>query len=282
MRNFFLFLLKEHFFFLFFILEVFSFVLIIQNNYYQKSVFINSSNEFTGGVFKTFNDISQYFSLKDANRKLSEENARLMNEAKKYYFKSNNNVFSQIDTLFHNDTLYVQQYEFVSAKVINNSINKRNNYLTINKGSNNGITKDMGVITSDGIVGIVMDVSPHFSSILSVLHKDSKISAKVKKNGHLGTVIWKGGAYRTAELIDIPTHVKPSIGDTIITSGNSTSFPEGINIGTILSYKIEKGDNFYNISIKLSTDFNNISYAYVIKNIMKGELDKINKNEIND
>ena len=281
MRNFFLFLLREHFFFLFFVLEIISFILIIQNNYYQKSVFINSSNELAGNVFSTFNNISQYFSLKDENKRLSKENAKLLNEAKKFYIINNNNIFQHYDTIFHDDTLYSQQYEFISAKVINSSVNKRNNYLTISKGYKSGITKDMGVITSNGIVGIVMDVSPNFSTIISILHKDSKISAKIKKNGHLGTVIWNGGDYCMAQLIDVPTHVKLTIGDTIISSGNSTSFPEGILIGTILNYKIEKGDNFYSISIKLSTDFNNISYAYIIKNIMKDELDKIKK-RIND
>jgi len=163
-----------------------------------------------------------------------------------------------------------------------NTTNKRNNYLTLNKGSNQGIAKDMGVITSTGIVGIVKEVSANFSSVISVLHKETKISAKVKKNGHLGTVIWTGGDYSNGELIDIPTHVKPVIGDTIITSGYSTSFPEGIMIGTISDFKIVKGDNFYTITIKFSTDFNNISYAYVIRNIMKDELDKLNKNQTDD
>lgn len=272
MRIFFLFLWHRHFFFLFLILEVISFILIVQNNYYQRSGFINSTNKFSGNILTTFNNISQYFSLKDANRKLSKENARLLSESKKFYMKTDDHMF------YYNDTLYRQQYEFINTKVINNSTNKRNNYITLNKGSRQGITKDMGVITSTGIVGIVKEVSSDFSSVISVLHKDMKISAKMKKNGHIGTVIWKGGDYRYGELIDIPTHVKPTLGDTIITSGYSSMFPEGVMIGTISDYKIEKGDNFYSIVIKFSTDFNSISYAYVVRNIMKGELDKLNKN----
>ena len=272
MKNFFLFLWRRHFFFLFLILEVISFILIVQNNHYQRSGFINSTNKFSGNILATFNNISQYFSLKDANRKLSEENARLLSESKKFYMKTDDHIF------YHNDTLYRQQYEFISAKVINNSTNKRNNYITLNKGSRHGITKDMGAITSTGIVGIVKEVSSDFSSVISVLHKDMKISAKMKKSGHIGTVIWKGGYYRYGELIDIPTHVKPTPGDTIITSGYSSMFPEGVMIGTISDYKIVKGDNFYSINIKFSTDFNSISYAYVVRNIMKGELDKLNKN----
>jgi rod shape-determining protein MreC len=276
MRNLFDFLVRQYFFFLFLILEVICFVLIVQNNYYQQSSFINSSSEITGNILTTFNNISQYFSLTDANRKLSEENARLLTESKKYYLKTDNRIFT------YNDTLYRQQYQYISAKVVKNTTNKRNNYLTLNKGSNQGITRDMGVITSTGIVGIVKEVSENFSSVISVLHKESKISAKVKKNGHLGTVVWGGGDCSYGELIDIPTHVKPVIGDTIITSGYSTSFPEGILIGTISDYKIVKGDNFYTITIKFTTDFNNISYAYVVRNIMKDELDKLNKNQTGD
>jgi rod shape-determining protein MreC len=276
MRNFFQFLLRQHFFFIFLLLEVISFLLLVQNNLYQRSGFVNSTNTFTGNILTSINNVSQYFSLKDANRKLAEENVRLLNESKKYYMKTNEQVF------LYQDTLYRQQYEFISAKVIGNTTNKRNNYLTLNKGSRQGIQKDMGVVTSNGIVGIVKEVSPNFSSVISVLHKDTKISAKVKKNGHLGTVNWSGGDYRYGELVDIPTHVKPTIGDTIITSGYSSSFPEGIMIGTISDFRIEKGDNFYTITIKFSTDFNNISYAHVIRNIMKDELNKLNKDSQND
>jgi rod shape-determining protein MreC len=260
-------------FFLFLILEVISLILIVQNNQYQKSSFINTTNEISGNILTSFNNISQYFSLKEANRKLSEENARLLSESKKYFMKTEDRIF------YYNDTLYRQQYQFVSAKVIRNSTNKRNNFLTLNKGSNQGVEVGMGVITSTGIVGIVKEVSYNFSSVISVLNKEIKVSAKMKKNGHIGTVIWEGGDYQHGKLIDVPTHVKPAIGDTIISSGFSTSFPEGILIGTISDFKIEKGDNFYTITIKFSTDYNSISYAYVIRNIMKNELDKLEKNQ---
>ncbi|MFH0867086.1 MAG: rod shape-determining protein MreC [Bacteroidota bacterium] len=271
MRNFFLFLWRQYFFFLFLLLEIISFLLIVQNNYYQRSGFINSTSEFSGGILTVFNNISQYFSLKDANKKLSEENACLLSESKKFYMKTDNKIFT------YNDTLYRQQYDFISTKIIRNSTNKRNNYLTLNKGSRHGITKDMGVVTSTGIIGIVNNVSENFSSVLSVLHKDFKLSAKLKNNEQLGTVTWDGGNYRYGKLIDIPTHVKPKIGDTIVTSGYSTSFPEGILIGTVTDIKEEKGDNFYTLIVFFSTDFNNISYAYVIRNILKTEQDKLEK-----
>lgn len=271
MRNFFVFLWKQYFFFLFLILEVVSIILVVQNNYYQKTAFINSTNSFGGSIIGTFNDISEYFSLREANKKLAEENARLLSDSKKWFLQTDRKIF------FKNDTLYRQQYEFISAKVIKNTTSKRNNYLILNKGSNHGIIKDMGVITSNGIVGIVKDVSPNFCSVISVLHKESKISAKVKKYGQIGTVVWNGGNYRFGNLIDIPTHIKPTLGDTIITSGYSTSFPEGILIGTISDYKIEKGDNFYTITIRFSTDFNSIDHANLVRNLMKDEIEQLEK-----
>ena len=276
MKNFFAFLIRQYFFFLFLILEVITIIIIVQNNYYQRAAFFNATNDITGKFLSTINSVSQYFSLTDANRKLSEENARLLSESKKYMMKIDNKIYH------YYDTAYAQQYEFMSAKVIRNSTNKRNNYLTLDKGSKQGITKDMGVITSTGIVGIIKEVSANYSSVISLLHKDTRISAKIKKNGHVGTVIWGGGNYQYGELIDIPTHVKPFVGDTIITSGYSTSFPEGILVGTISSFKMEKGNNFYSITIKFSTDFNSISYAYVVRNIMKNELNKLHKDRPDD
>ncbi|HPS46031.1 MAG TPA: rod shape-determining protein MreC [Bacteroidales bacterium] len=276
MRNFFNFLIRQYFFFLFLILEIISFVLIVQYNYYQKSSFINTTNNISGGILSSFHSISEYFSLRETNQKLAEENARLLSEAAKFYLKT--------DTLTHfqKDTIYNRQFVFTTAKVLSNSTNRRNNYLTLNKGSKHGISIDMGVISSNGIVGIVKEVSSHFSSVISVLNKETKISAKIRKNGQIGTVIWEGGNYRYGHLIDIPTHIKPLIGDTIITSGFSNSFPEGILIGTISDFKIEKGDNFYTITIKFLNDFNSISYVNVIKNLMKPELDELTKNNKND
>lgn len=269
MKNFFLFLWRQYFFFLFLILEIVSFVLVVQNNYYQRSGFINSTNEFSGGILSLFNNVSQYFSLKETNMDLAEENARLLNVSNKFLLKTDDSIFTR------NDTLYRQQYEFVSAKIIKNSTNKRSNYITLNKGSKHGIKVDMGVITSTGIVGIVNAVSENFSSVISILHKDFKISAKLKNNEQLGTVTWGGSNYRYGKLVDIPTHVKPEVGDTVVTSGYSTSFPQGIMIGTVTEMNVEKGDNFYTLTILFSTDFNNISYAYVIRNILKEEQDNL-------
>ena len=140
----------------------------------------------------------------------------------------------------------------------------------------------MGVISSRGIVGIVKDVSDNFSSVISVLHKDSKISAKIKKYGDVGSVLWNGYNYRRASLIDIPTHVPITRGDTIITSGFSSVFPEGIVIGKIIDHRIESGNTFYTITIEFSEDFNKLSYVYIIKNFFKNEQNDLEKKTQNE
>ena len=276
MRNLLIFLWKRNLFFLFLLLEVISFTLFIENSYYQKAAFINSSSSISGSIYQIQNNIAEYFSLKVVNTTLANENAHLRSLSTDNYLKINNTVFTK------NDTTYKLQYQYVSAKVINNSTNKRNNYLTLNIGKNQGITKDMGVISSRGIVGIVKDVSDNFSSVISVLHKDSKISAKIKKYGDVGSVLWNGYNYRRASLIDIPTHVPITRGDTIITSGFSSVFPEGIVIGKIIDHRIESGNSFYTITIEFSENFNNLSYVYVIKNFFKNEQNELEKKTQNE
>jgi rod shape-determining protein MreC len=270
------FLIKNANFFLFLVLEFFAFFYIVKSNYYQQSVFINSANAISGGIYKTQSNITDYFSLKTINKMLAEENARLRNSQKSSFSATNNKTF------VINDTLFKQQYEFTEATIISNTYNRINNYLTLNKGYNQGIRKEMGVITSQGVVGIIKDVSPNFSTVTSVLHSKSKISAKIKKNNYIGTVVWEGGDFRTATLKDIPTHVKILSGDTIETSGYSMIFPGGIPIGTIYLYNVNKGNDFYDIKIRLITEFNKISNVYVVKSLMKEELDSLNIKSQND
>jgi rod shape-determining protein MreC len=269
MQPLFRFFLKYYNTFLFFFLEVIAFILIVNTNYYQQSVFFTTSNSVSGSIYKAYSNITEYLSLKTVNKILAEENAQLLNKQKTSYIKTDNKIF------IINDTLYQQQYSYVSAKVISNSINRVNNYLTLNKGIRHGIKKNMGVITSKGIVGIVKDVSENFCTVYSMLHSKSKISAKLKKGNNVGTILWNGNDYKVVTMKDVPTHVKVSIGDTVISSGYSLMFPEGIAIGSVYSYDINKGKDFYEIKVKLFNDFNNISYVYIVKNLMKEELNEL-------
>lgn len=257
-------------------MEFFAFFYIIKSNYYQQSVFINSANAFTGGIYTVQSNLTDYLALKTVNNRLAEENARLRNNQRSAFLSTNNKTFV-VD-----DTLYQQQYEYTEARVVANTTNKINNYITLNKGYNHGIRKEMGVITSLGVAGIIKDVSANFCTVTSVLHSKSKISAKIKKNNYIGTLVWEGGDYRLANLKDIPTHVKIASGDTIVTSGYSLIFPGGLMIGTVYFYDSGKNNDFYNIKIRLSTDFNKISYVYIVKSLMKPELEELKIKTQND
>ena len=180
------------------------------------------------------------------------------------------------------DTVHKQQYTFVTAKVINNSVNRRNNYLTLNKGGLQGIKPEMGVVCAEGIVGIIKDTSGHFSSVLSLLHKDARISAKVKKSGYIGSLVWDGYDFRHATLKDIALHVKLTRGDSIVTSSFSSIFPEGIMIGTVEDIETKEGDKFYSITVKLSTDFSNLSSVYIVENMLKGEQQSLEEKQTDD
>lgn len=269
MQPLFRFLLKYFNTFLFLLLESIAIILIVNNNYYQKSMFINASNSFSGNVYKVYDNIVDYFLLKKTNRILAEENAKLLSKQKSSFFITEKNVFVV------NDTFYKQEYSYISAKVISNTVNRANNYVILNKGHKNGINKNMGVISSQGVIGIIKDVSENFCSVYSILHSKSKISVKLKKGNNVGTLIWRGNDYKILTMKDVPTHVKISIGDTVITSGYSLIFPEGVLVGSVYSYDINKGKDFYEIRVKLFNDINSTSYVYVIKNLMREELTKL-------
>jgi rod shape-determining protein MreC len=259
-RHLFAYILKHYFFFLFVLLEVFSFSLVIQNNY-QRASFVNSTNFITGKVFTTFSNITDYFSLRKANEELLLENVRLRNQLEESM------VVNDTMDYFSTDTLY----RFIGAKVIKNSISDQKNYLMLNKGSESGIEQDMGVISSRGIVGTVVEVSENYSLVMSVLHINNRINARIKKNNHLGNMEWNGDNYRYGMLTDIPVHVDLNKGDTIITSGNSNIFPEDIPIGIVNEYYQDKNEKFNTARIAYFEDYNQLYYVYVIQNLQRAE-----------
>ena len=265
MRNLLRFLWKYSKFVLFILMEVCCFYLIFKNNSFQRSSWINSSNAFAGNVFTTVNSIKEYFALKETNELLAAENARLRTQSLGSYAK-----YITTKTIV-GDTVLKQQYTYIPADVVNNSVNRRNNYLTLNRGYKQGITRDMAVITSNGIVGYIKDVSANYCTVLSILNKDAKISAKVKRYDELGSLIWEGGDYRYGLLQDIGTHVKIAKGDSIVTSNFSDIFPSNIMIGTVESYAPREGGEFYNIKVKYSANLKNVTHVYIINNILRQE-----------
>lgn len=271
MNNLFRFIIRNHIIFLFILLEVLSFYLLFQNNNFQRAKILNTGFEFAGIIYSRYNEITEYFSLKEENLKLSEENARLRNLLYNSY---------KTDTVFTNhanDSLRHLQYSYISAKVVHNSVNMQNNYIMIDKGRKHGIKEEMAVISPNGIVGIIKNVGENFSTVIPLLNSNLRVSAKIKRNGYFGSIMWDGRSYNKALLNEIPVHIRIKKNDTIITSGYSAIFPEGIMVGKLEEFSFKGGDNFYTTKVALSTDFKNLNYVYVVYNMMKGEMEKLNK-----
>jgi rod shape-determining protein MreC len=272
MKSLFTFILKHNFIFIFLLLQTLCVLLMVNKNGYQGSHVINSSNELVASVYQTTAKTKEYFSLKQENDRLAIENSTLRN-----LLKSNYSIIP-LTEFKKNDTLYKQQYSFVAAKVVNSSVNKRRNFLTLNVGSNMGITRDMAVMTSDGIIGLITDVSNNFSSVMSLLHKDVRVNCQLKKDGSYGPLIWDGKNYQYCLLTDIPTHAKIKKGDTVITSELSGIFPEGIMVGTIESYERRINESFFTATVLLSANLKKVNHVYVIKNKYKVERDSLETN----
>jgi rod shape-determining protein MreC len=269
MRNLVLFLWKNNFTLLFVGLEILCIFFLVQNNTYHRTSFINSSNKLSGNALQMYADVDDYFNLKYTNEQLSRENALL------HTLSSSSFIITSADRYLMNDSVHKQKYEYISARVVNNSTNRRNNYLTLDRGSLQGIKPDMAVVSTSGVVGVVINVSKNFSSVMSLLHKDTKVSAMIKKDGSFGPLAWEGDDYRYGTLTDIPNHVQLKAGDTIITSPHGSTYPPNILIGTIESYEIKSGEPFFTIRVKLSTQFKKLSYVYIVSNTMKMEQDSL-------
>jgi rod shape-determining protein MreC len=265
MRYLFAFLLRNHFYFLFLVLEVISIWLLAENSFYQHSKVVNGVSEITGSLQRSVNNISQYLHLKEANKSLAEENARLRSQLLSSYLIRDTAHFEKIDTARK------QHYHYLQARIISNSVTGRNNYIMLDKGSKQGIKPDMAVIAPNGVVGIVSKVSENFSWVISILHKQSKISARIRKNGFVGTVTWDGMFYSVGKLQFIPANGQVAKGDTVVTSGYSHIFPPNLMIGTIRKFNVDKGNNFYNIDITFSQDYNKLYYVYVVTDFLRDE-----------
>jgi rod shape-determining protein MreC len=267
MRGLFRFLQKNYAFLLFLLLEVVSFTLIYNFNSYQRSRYLNSSNKATATIYNAFSAVGNYFSLASVNRKLAKENAQLKSLISDLpYIRIT--PYSIVSKAEVTDSLY----RFISARVINNSVDKQDNYITLNKGRKHGVKPDQGIVNSDGVVGVVIHVSESFSLGFSLLNKRWGASAKLKKSGTFGPLAWDGSDSRYASLTGIPFHVELAVGDTVVTSSYSSVFPEGIMIGTVNSIVMPPDDNYYQIQVELAVDFRALSYVDVVENLKKDEL----------
>lgn len=267
MRNLWIFISRYNAFFFFIIFFGIGIYLTLKNNSYQQSITINSTNEVVGSAYERLNVLKHYLNLGQVNDSLAIENARLKTE-----ILALQNIDSN-QTVKVKDTINQQQYTLLAAKVIKNSISLRNNYITINRGSTDGIVKDMAVISPQkGVVGFVQQVSEHLAIIRSLLNKNTAISVFVKKNNAFGSLVWGDGNfdYQKAYVKEIPNHIKVKVGDTIITSGVG-SFPRGIEVGKITKTGISTGDSFMTLEISLFNNFSTLQYVYVVKDRLSAE-----------
>ena len=257
---------KYNAFFLFLVFEIFSVIIFINYNSFQKASAINSANAVTGGLYSKVNQFYGYLSLGEANDSLAKENARLRNKLKSSFFMDSV-VKHKIS-----DSVYKQQYEFIVAKVVNNSTNKINNYITINRGSKDGVAKGMGVICTAGIVGKVINVSLHYSVIQSLLHKDSQFSAMLEDHKEIGYIEWNDSLDpRKGILKDVSNNSLPKLGERVVTSGFSL-FPEGIPVGRITNLRSKGGGGYsLNMEVALAVNFGELQYVDVVENKFAAE-----------
>ncbi len=255
--------------------------MLFHGNPYQHHVYLTSAGRIASGVYETANNITGYFHLRDINEDLQQRNASLEMEVIEL-----RNSLTKLSDIVKSDSLGVDsslsRYEFIIAHVINNSISHPHNFLTIEKGSLDGVTPEMGVVDHNGVVGIVNVTGEHTSRVISLLNNDLRLSCKVKGSDAFGSLVWDGRSPREAVLEELPRHVQFEPGDTVITSGYSVVFPEGIPVGIIVSHHKDDDDNFYSLRVRLLSDFSTLSTVRVIKDAFADEITKVEQDRVNN
>jgi len=275
MGNLLRFLLRYQVLLLFLLFESLSFVLLVNSSYFQRAKVVSYTSDMTNVINGHITSFMQYLHLREVNTSLAEENAKLKNQL---------DWFLSRDTLVRSerlDTTKGMRYSYTMAQVVNNSTSKQHNYITLNRGAAQGVRPEMGVVTSDGIVGVVLSTSRNYSLVLSMLNLNFKVSARLKRTGYFGSLSWDGKDARYMNLSDIPQQAKIKVGDSVETSNYSTIFPEGIYIGSVESYKVQ-GGNFYQLRVRLQNDFKRLRYVHLIADFKKAEKQKLESTVANE
>ncbi|MDB4270653.1 rod shape-determining protein MreC [bacterium] len=256
---------------LYLLLLLISLAFTIDSHSYHRSKYFNSSSRISGSIYNTADGVTQYFNLNEENKKLVEENKKLRN----LLFNLNIEDTVQLDTA-------KLDFVIISGRIIKNSYSSPNNYITINKGTNQGIKQDMGVITAKGILGIVEHTTKNYASVQSILNTKSNINAKIKNTNYFGSLVWDGQGYNQVKLEDIPRLVPLLVGDTIVTGAMSSIFPENVPIGTIKKFDLNVSKSFYSIDVELFNDMSNVKNAYIIYNKNRPEILELQAKIAND
>lgn len=265
-------------------LLVTSIVLIYNSMNYQRFVLATTTQSITGPINKSWSKVLRHFQFSEENENLMQQNLQLLREKPNIFIYSEDSLysFSVSDTNKYGKKVEKRMYDYFTAHVIYNTTNKKHNYIIIDKGLKDGVTTDMAVLSAQGVVGVVNDVSENFSSIIPLLNPNSRISAKIMPINQIGTVVWEDNDPELGYLVDIPQHLTVNIGDSVFTSGFSNVFPANILIGTVVNKYDNAKNTFLTIKVKFSTNFNNINSVYLVKNLYKSELDSLKKNFKNE
>ncbi|RYF44813.1 MAG: rod shape-determining protein MreC, partial [Chitinophagaceae bacterium] len=269
MRNIFLFIRRYFNFIFFVVLQIVALSFLFRYNKFHEAAFMGIANEATGLVGARYDNVEYYFKLRTTNDSLVKENALLRNRLLQNFEMPDTTSLLVTDTIATDTLGRSRKYMWRPAKVVSNTVTLQNNYLTIERGSNQGVQRDMGVIGSTGIVGRVVDVSANYAVVMSLLHRQNRVSARMKKTGQTGIVQWDGESPFFLTLINVPRSEEVAKGDTVVTSQYSYLFPEGLMVGTVASIMEDKTSNFYTLKIRPSVNFHSVEYVTVVENMLK-------------
>lgn len=279
MRNLIEFFIRYSAWFLFAFYAVVSCTLLFDRNPFHHHVFLSTAGKAATSVYELANNVTSYFGLRDINEDLQRQTAELQAEVVALRER-----IIRYEELYHGDTMNLieplRRFDFKIARVINNSVSRPHNYITIDKGTLDSIRPEMGVVDQNGVVGIVNIVSPHYARVISLLNPHLRLSCKVKGNDAFGSLVWDGKSPREAILEELPRHTVYNMGDTIITSGYSAVFPEGIPVGIVTGNEKTIDDNFFTLRVRLLTDFSRLSNVRVITNADIDEIREVEKDNI--
>ena len=277
MRNIFLFIARFSNLFFFLLLQAGALTMLFRYNKFHEAAYMNVANEATGRVFLRYNNIQTYFSLKRENEKLREQNAVLLNRMKGDFDAPDSSTMVISDTVRIDSVEQYRKFLFLPAKVIGNTVESQNNYLTLHRGSNQGVDVNMAVVGPEGVIGKVVNVSPNMSVVMSLLHRKNSVVALLKKGSGFGEVIWEGNDPRFVTLNKIPRTIKVNKGDTVVTSPYSDIFPAGQVVGYVEEVAEEKATSMYSLKVRTATNFYSIQHAFIVKNLQKAEMDSLLK-----
>lgn len=278
MRNLISFIIKNVHWLLFLLLVFISLYMIVNNNAYQRSKYLVVEREVVGNVYNISNKVFSYLGLKKANSNLLEKIAEL--ETRNLYLENYISEYNlQLKELGIRDSMIFHEYDFSCARVVNSNISGLENLITLNKGSSDNVKPDMAVLSSEGVVGIIMSVSENFSVVIPILNSKSQLSCMIKSSGYYGSLAWNGKDSRFVNMIDLPRHAEFEVGDTVVT-GFSEVFPQGILIGVVEDSKRQKDDNLNTLNVRLFTDFSNLKEVMIVDYKFKNEQKTIEQEAI--